>query len=117
MSSSSQDFMPGRIPGNKRHLKRLIEYNSRIAFFNLESKIVGGNPDYFCQCFQDKVNRMKQGYNDPMQTNSERVSQLTTNSLGGRTTFGNFNVPAKITYLGGIEGQPGGIPRPPRNTF
>jgi hypothetical protein len=26
-------------------------------------------------------------------------------------------VPAKITYLGGIEGQPGGIPRPPRNRF
>jgi hypothetical protein len=26
-------------------------------------------------------------------------------------------MPAKITYLGGIEGQPGGIPRPPRNQF
>ena len=116
--SSSQNFMPGRVPGNKRHLRRLIDYNSKIAFYNLESKIVGnGDPDYFCECFQDKVNRMKQGYNDPMQTNSERVSQVTTNTLGGRTTFGNFNVPAKITYLGGIEGQPGGIPRPPRNTF
>ena len=115
--SSSQNFMPGRVPGNKRDLRRLIEYNSKIAFLNLESKIVGGNPDYFCECFKDKVNRMKQGYNDPMQTNSERISQLTTNSLGGRTTFGNFNVPAKITYLGGIEGQPGGIPRILRNTF
>jgi hypothetical protein len=114
--SSSQNFMPGRVPGNKRHLRRLIDYNSKIAFLNLGSKVVGGN-DYFCECFQDKVNRMKQGYNDPMQTNSERISQLTTNTLGGRTTFGNFNVPAKITYLGGIEGQPGGIPRPPRNKF
>ena len=115
--SSSQNFMPGRVPGNKRHLRRLIEYDSKIAFYNLESKIVGGNPGYFCECFQDKVNRMKQGYNDPSQTNSERITHLTTNTLGGRTTFGNFNVPAKITYLGGIEGQPGGIPRPPRNTF
>jgi len=115
--SSSQSFMPGGLPGNKRYLKRLIDYNSKIAFFNLESKIVGGNPDYFCECFHDKVNRMKQGYNDPMQTNSERISQLATNTLGGKTTFGNFNMPAKITYLGGIEGQPGGIPRPPRNRF
>jgi hypothetical protein len=115
--SSSQNFMPGRVPGNSKHLKRLIDYNSKIAFFNLESKFVGGDPDFFCGCFKDKVNRMKQGYDDPAQTNSERVSQLTTNTLGGKTTFGNFNVPAKITYLGGIEGQPGGIPRPLRNTF
>jgi hypothetical protein len=115
--SSSQSFMPGRVPGNSKHLKRLIDYNSKIAFFNLESKFVGGDPDFFCACFKDKVNRMKQGYNDPSQTNSERIAQLTTNTLGGRTTFGNFNGPAQITYLGGIEGQPGGIPRPIRNRF
>ena len=114
---SGLNFTPGVVPGNKAHLRRLIEYNSKIAFFNLESKIVGGNPGYFCECFKDKVNRMKQGYNDPSQTNSERVAQLTTNTLGGKTTYGNFNVPAKITYLGGIEGQPGGIPRPLRNKF
>ena len=115
--TSYQNFIPGTTPGNKRHLKRLIDYNSKIAYYNLESKIVGGNPDYFCDCFKDKVNLMKQGYNDPSQTTSERVSQLTINTLGGKTTFGNYNVPAKITYLGGIEGQPGGIPRPPRNRF
>lgn len=115
--SSSQSFMPGRVPGNLKHLRRLIDYNSKIAFYNLESKIVGENPDYFCDCFRDKVNRAKTGYNDPSQTSSERVAQITTNALGGRTTFGNLNIPAKITYLGGIEGQPGGIPRPPRNTF
>ena len=114
---SSQKFMPSSMPSNKRNLRRLIDYNSKIAFYNLESKIVGGDPDFFCECFKDKVNRMKQGYNDPTQTNSERISQITTNALGGRTTFGNFNVPAKITYLGGIEGQPGGIPRPIRNRF
>jgi hypothetical protein len=114
--SSYQNFTPGITPGNKRHLRRLIEYNSKIAFFNLESKFVGDN-DYFCNCFKDKVNRAKQGYNDPSQTNSSRVSELTTNTLGGRTTFGNYNTPAKITYLGGIEGQPGGIPRPLRNSF
>ena len=58
--SSSQNFIPGRVPGNSKHLKRLIDYNSKIAFFNLESKFVGGDPDFFCGCFKDKVNRMKQ---------------------------------------------------------
>jgi hypothetical protein len=114
---SSQKFMPGSMPANNRNLRRLIDYSSKIAFNNLESKIVGDNQDFFCECFKDKVNRMKQGFNDPSETSSQRIAQITTNSLGGRTTFGNFNVPAKITYLGGIEGQPGGIPRPPRNQF
>ena len=114
---STSNFGPGSIPSNNRNLRRLINYSSKIAFFNLQSKIVGGDPDFFCDCFKDKVNRIKQGYNDPSETSSQRISQLTTSSLGGRTTFGNFNTPAKITYLGGIEGQPGGIPRPPRNKF
>ena len=114
---SGLNFTPGVTPGNKRHLKRVINYNSDIAFFNLASKIVGGNPGYFCECFKDKVNRAKQGYNDPNETNAQRLSVLASSTLGGNTTFGNFNVPAKITYLGGIEGQPGGIPRPLRNKF
>jgi len=115
--SSSQNFMPGRVPGNTKHLRRLIEYNSQKAFLSLESKLVGGTADYFCNCYRDKVNKTKQAYNDPSETSSTRIAQLTVNSLGGRTTFGNFNMPAKTTYLGGIEGQPGGIPRPPRNRF
>jgi len=114
---SYQKFTPGSMPSNNRNLRRLIDYSSKIAFFNLESKIVGGDQDFFCECFKDKVNRVKQGYNDPTQTNSMRIADLTINSLGGRTTFGNFNTPAKITYLGGIEGHPVAIPRPLRNTF
>ena len=114
---SHQNFTPGSRPSNSRNLRRLIDYSSKIAFFNLESKIVGSDPDFFCECFKDKVNRVKQGYNDPSETSSQRIAQLTTSTLGGRTTFGNFNTPAKITYLGGIEGQPGGIPRPLRNQF
>lgn len=110
-------FIPGTTPGNKKHVKRLIDYNNKISHYRLESKIVGGNPDYFCGCFKDKANFTKQGYNNPSQTTSERISQVTINTLGGRTTFGNYNVPAKITYLGGIEGQAGGIPRPLRNRF
>ena len=78
-----------------------------------------------CQCIQEKVNQIKTGYNDPTQPQSYRVSQLSRQRLGGRTTFGNIGVGLGIgvnartfnTYLGGIEGQPGGSPRPLRNKF
>jgi hypothetical protein len=114
---SSQKFGPGSMPSNNRNLRRLINYSSKLALLNLQSNVVGGDSDFFCECFKDKVNRIKQGYNDPSQTGSQRIADLTTNALGGKTTYGNFNRPAKITYLGGIEGQPGGIPRPLRNKF
>jgi len=76
-------------------------------------------------CIQEKVNKIKTGYTDPVQTQSARISQLVTNSLGGRTTFGNVGLGLGVsvnartynTYLGGIEGQPGGSPRPLRNKF
>lgn len=70
-----------------------------------------------CQCIQEKVNRIKTGFNDPVQTQSNRITQIITGTLGGKTTYGNFGVPANITYLGGSEGQPGGSPRPLRNKF
>ena len=76
-------------------------------------------------CVQEKVNQIKNGYNDPTQPQSFRVAQLATQRLGGRTTFGNeglglgigVNARTYNTYLGGIEGQPGGSPRPLRNKF
>ena len=68
--SSSQSFMPGRVPGNTKHLRRLIEYNSQKAFLSLESKLVGGTADYFCNCYRDKVNKTKQAYNDPSETSA-----------------------------------------------
>jgi hypothetical protein len=77
-----------------------------------------------CACIQEKVNQIKTGYNDPTQPISLRVSQLSTQRLGGRTTFGNVGIGLGIgvnartnTYLGGAEGQPGGSPRPLRNKF
>ena len=45
-----------------------------------------------CQCFKDKANRIKQGYNDPSQTTNARISQILTGTLGGKTTYGNINV-------------------------
>ena len=70
-----------------------------------------------CQCLQENWQRIKTGYNDPVQTQSKRITQVITGTLGGKTTFGNFGVPANTTYLGGFEGQPGGSPRPLRNKF
>ena len=115
--TSYQHFRPGSSLSNKKHLNKLIRYNSKLPFNNLETNILDENSDYLCNCFKEKVNKTQQGYNSPSQTINERISYLSINALGGNTVFGNFNVPAKITYLGGIEGQPGGIPRPLRNNF
>ena len=73
--------------------------------------------DILCGCIQSKANLRKQGWNDPSQTENKRVSQILTGSLGGRTTFGNFNRPVIVNYLGSWEGQPGGSNKPLRNKF
>jgi len=94
---------------HKSRLMKLIERSGQNS--------LGKECDFLNNCFQDKVINVKQAYNDPTQTNSIRISHLlNTPSLGGRTTFGNPNI-NYITYLGGSEGQSGGLPRPPRNKF
>jgi hypothetical protein len=134
--TSYNHFRPGSSLSNRRHINKLINYNSNLPFNNLKLNTSDENSDNQCYCFKEKVNKTQQGYNNPSQTNSTRIAHLSINSLGGRTVFGNnynnltnynnmtnynnlanCNIPAKITYLGGIEGQPGGIPRPLRNRF
>jgi len=90
-----------------------IEIDSPLNF-NFDSSCVLYES---CQCLQENWQRIKSGYNDPTQTQSRRITQVITGTLGGKTTFGNFGVPANVTYLGGFEGQPGGSPRPLRNKF
>ena len=70
-----------------------------------------------CGCIPPRANSIKQGWNDSSHTENNRIAQAITGTLGGRTTFGNFNNPVKLNYLGGWEGQPGGLPRPLRNRF
>lgn len=70
-----------------------------------------------CDCIQEKTNFTNNGWNDASQTENNRISQILTGTLGGKTTFGNFNKPVKLNYLGGWEGQPGGSITPPRNKF
>jgi hypothetical protein len=97
-------------PGKKGTIKNLIRDLYLNPSYNINNKCANS-------CIQGKVDQIKTGYNSPVQTQANRISQIITGTLGGRTTFGNFGVPANITYLGGIEGQPGGVPRPLRNKF
>ena len=99
-------------PGNKANLRLFINRQIIKQFNNITK-------DDQCSlgCLQTKTNLTKQGYNDPSQTDNMRISQILTGTLGGRTTFGNFNRPVELNYLGGWEGQPGGLPKPPRNKF
>ena len=120
------------IPGRRGNVKTLIN-NFQLCRQNdaqkqLQSQIQIDSPLEFnfnsscvlyedCQCLQENWQRIKTGYNDPVETQSKRITQVITGTLGGKTTFGNFGVPANTTYLGGFEGQPGGSPRPLRNKF
>lgn len=97
-------------PGNKANMRSFINK----AYYN--PAYIAAN-DYLCNCIQQKANNIKQGWNDPSQTENTRIAQILTGTLGGKTTFGNFNKPVTINYLGSWEGQPGGSLKPLRNKF
>ena len=105
---------------NKSHLKKLSDGGQTITQSQPLSQspyYVEDNPRTFCECYQNKVNFAIQGYNDATQSVYMRVSELVNLPLGGRVVFGDFGKPFILTYLGGIEGQSGGSPAPPRNKF
>jgi hypothetical protein len=99
---------------NKSHLKKLSDGGQTLS---QSPYYVEDNPRTFCECYQNKVNFAIQGYTDASQSIYMRVSQLVTLPLGGKVVFGDFGKPYQLTYLGGIEGQSGGSPAPPRNKF
>ena len=103
---SRTQFGPGRKGrGNIKNLIKNILLCKGCALYNE------------CQCIQEKVALIKTGYNSPLQTQANQVSQIITGTLGGKTTFGNFNRPVTVNNLGSWEGQPGGSFKPPRNKF
>jgi hypothetical protein len=112
-------------PGNKSNLRKFInrEYikqsNANATGNAIDANAVYNNvtSDFLCLCLKDKANNIKQGWNDPSQTENTRISQILTGTLGGRTTFGNDNMPIFMNELGGWHGQPGGSFKPPRNKF
>ena len=68
-------------------------------------------------CISTEYKQKSQSYNDSTLTENNRISRLLTGTLGGKITYGSCNRPVKINYLGGWEGQPGGMPRQLRNKF
>ena len=106
-------------PGNKGNLRLLLNKEFIRQYYN--SFNTSNNTDItdgtLCGCIPPRANSIKQGWTDSSQTENNRIAQAITGTLGGRTTFGNFNNPVKLNYLGGWEGQPGGLPRPLRNRF
>jgi hypothetical protein len=91
-------------PGSKPRIKKLYTYN-----------IYSEYPT--CECIQEKAQKIKTGYNNPTQTENQRISQILSNTLGGRITYGNVGIPVEINYLGRQEGHLGGSLTPLRNKF
>jgi hypothetical protein len=113
-------------PGNKGNLKLFMNkqflrqyYQSFITSQTFDDINIGDqiSQDYLCNCIQQKANNIKQGWNDPSQTENSRISKSITTTLGGRIMYGNLYKPVPLNFLGGWEGQPGGSPRPLRNKF
>jgi|LakMenE01Jun11ns_1017448.scaffolds.fasta_scaffold9872042_2 hypothetical protein len=103
-------------PGNHSNLRKYIRREYLNQYYNLQKEIFP-NANGECNCITNKVLSIKQGYLDPNINDAQRISQILQTSVGGRTTFGNYNNPLNVNCLGGIEGQSGGIPRPLRNKF
>ena len=103
-------------PGNHSNLRKYIRRDFLNQYYNLGQEILPAT-DGECNCIQNKVLSIKQGYLDPNISDAQRISQILQTSIGGRTTFGNFNNPLPVNELGGYPGQSGGMPRPPRNKF
>lgn len=113
-------------PVSNKYLRQIITTQYLLNYYEKAISLskygeyvtpIKNDNDYFCNCIQQKANMIKQGFNDPSQTENQRISQILTGTLGGKTTFGNLNTPVVLNYLGGWEGQPGGTPRTPRNKF
>jgi hypothetical protein len=85
---SSGNFVPGAGVINRQNRRQILNrYNREIQ--RLQSSLVsGGNPDYFCECFAEKVHANKSSYRNSQQSANMRTSALVTNPLGGRTVFG-----------------------------
>jgi hypothetical protein len=94
--------------------------NSRVIINRtLLLKQYYGNANYddSCGCIPEKFSNINNGWNNPFQNKNIIVSQMLSRTLGGKLTFGDHNNPVVLNYLGGKEGQPGGLPKPLRNKF
>ena len=111
-------------PGNKGNNRLFLNKQLIIQYYDLlnsekqyESNIVKTIiKSSLCNCLQSQENSHKQDYDSSQSINS-RISQTLTTTLGGKLTYGNKNGVINVNYLGGYEGQPGGLQPPLRNKF
>jgi hypothetical protein len=97
-------------PGRKSNASRLINYNALID---------GYSKKIFCNCYQEEYKKFTSQSLSTNTSNSQRISQIISSSVGGSTQFGSYYLgkPVVFNYLGRIEGQPGGSGVPLRNRF
>ena len=102
----------------RSRLTRYLEYQRLLQRYEELGMVAPDNPYLLCTCFtgQDVGVRTKETVK-PRGVQNRRVSRILQSSLGGKVTYGIFGELVPLTFLGGIEGQPGGIPFPPRNQF
>ena len=95
-------------PGGKLRCGKIISY----------SQAVNINPNLkTCNYINNEI--IKKSFLRNNVSNSQRVAQVISNSVGGSTQFGNYYLgePVVFNYLGRVEGQPGGSGTPLRNRF
>jgi hypothetical protein len=113
-------MIPGRRAGKLINL-----YNKQICKSKFNEYLEQRYPNYtpieplavYDVCPKEKFIIKQTPGNDPTQTENQRIAVVLQNSLGGRITFGNGNIPAPLNYLSRIEGMSGNGGIPPRNRF
>lgn len=87
-------------------------------YSNQKTQMTSNNTPFIFLCNEELIFKDKPGYLTPYQSTAMRQSQILSSTyLGGTVQFGNNGIPFRLNDLGGIEGQPGGTPRPLRNKF
>ncbi len=115
-------FTPGRKANLRAFMNRALIKQYYGAFITAQTFDNINNGDditdgTLCGCIPEKVSNTNNGWNDSLQNKNIKISQMLSRTLGGKFTFGDHNKPIVLNYLGGREGQPGGLPRPLRNNF
>ena len=85
---------------------------------NIKNKTGINTNDYIFLCNKEIINKDKPGYTKTNMSRAMRQSKILTNTyLGGTFQSGIISNGLYNTSLGGLEGQPGGMPKPLRNKF
>lgn len=111
---------------NKWDAKKMNDlYNKNICKTKIDEYINANYKDFIYDqplevynvCPKQKFIVQNTYWNNPIETEQQRVARVITTTLGGKTTFGNNNIAQPLNYLGKMYGMPGGSGAPPRNQF